>query len=158
MQVINCGSNTSYYCSQCCILISWNSRLIANLIFSVFDYYNLAIKHILSIILSYEVVQMFLCWFIFFFAFQNEWKSVYYFGILVICVLDSCEKIVARIAFKLEHAAALFSNKLFFNKFIYNSILSMIFSKNDIWYGVLYIQKENSFNETFSLTIVNNPL
>ena len=37
--------NTSYDSNQYSILISWNSRLIANLIFSVFVYYNLAIKH-----------------------------------------------------------------------------------------------------------------
>ena len=51
-----------------------------------------------------------------------------------------------------------FSNKLFFKKFIYKSILSMIFLK--IIYNIecSIFRKKNSFDETFPLTIVNNPL
>ena len=36
-----------------------------------------------------------------------------------------------------------FSNKFFFHKFIYKSILSMILLKMYKWYWVLYIQKED---------------
>ena len=51
-----------------------------------------------------------------------------------------------------------FSNKLFFKKFIYKSILSMIFLK--IIYNIecSIFRKKSSFDETFPLTIVNNPL
>ena len=75
MQVINCGSNTSYYCSQCYILISWNSRLIANLIFSVFDYYNLAIKHTVynSVIWSGADVLML----VYFLFCISEWMKIH---------------------------------------------------------------------------------
>ena len=52
----------------------------------------------------------------------------------------------------------LFSNKLFFNKFIYNSILSMIFFKMIYDIECSIFRKKNSGDETFPLSIVNNPL
>ena len=83
------GSNTSYDNNQYSILISWNSRHVANFILSVFVYYNLAIKHTVynSVIWSDADVLM-LVYFLFF-AFQTEWKSIYYIWILAICVLVS---------------------------------------------------------------------
>ena len=60
------GSNTSYDSNQYSIFINWNSRHVANLIFSVFVYYNLAIKHTVynSVIWS-DADVLILCWFIF---------------------------------------------------------------------------------------------
>ena len=83
------GSNTSYDSNQYSILINWNSRHVANLIFSVFVYYDLAIKHTVynSVIWSDADVLM-LVYFLFF-AFQAEGKSIHYIWILAICVLDS---------------------------------------------------------------------
>ena len=56
-----------------------------------------------------------------------------------------------------EHATALFK-KLFFNKFIYNSILSTIFFKMRYDIECSIFRKKNSCDETFPLSIVNNPL
>ena len=158
MQVINCGSNTLYYRSQHCILISWNSRLIADLIFSVFDYYNLTIKRTVynSVIWSGADVLM-LVYFLFLHFRMNENPStIFEYWSFVFWIL--VKKLWQELPFSKNMLLLFFSNKLFFKKFIYKSILSMIFLK--IIYNIecSIFRKKNSFDETFPLTIVNNPL
>ena len=134
------GSSTSYDNNQYSILINWNSRHVANLIFSVFVYYNLAIKHTVNNSVIWSDADVLMLVYFLFFAFQTEWKSIYYILILAICVLDSSKKLQQELP---KNMLLSFSNKFFFHKFIYKSILSMILLKMYKWYWVLYIQKED---------------
>ena len=134
------GSNTSYDSNQYSILISWNSRHVANFIFSVFVYYNLAIKHTVNNSVIWSGADVLMLVYFLFYAFQAEWKSIHYIWILAICVLDSLKKLQQELP---KNMLLSFSNKFFFHKFIYKSILSMILLKMYKWYWVLFIQKEN---------------
>ena len=103
------GSNTSLDNNQYSTLISWNSRHVANFIFSVFVYYNLAIKHTVynSVIWSGADVLML----VYFLFCISEWMKIHplYLNIGYLCS-GFLKKIVARIAQK--HAAVLFKQIL----------------------------------------------
>ena len=102
--------NTSYDSNQYSILISWNSRLIANLIFSVFVYYNLAIKHTVynSVIWS-DADVLLLVYFLFFCI--SGWMKIHplHLNVGYLCS-GFLKKIAARIAQK--YAAVLFKQIL----------------------------------------------
>ena len=90
-----------------------------------------------------------------FFAFQAEWKSIHYIWILAICVLDSLKKLQQELP---KNMLLSFSNKFFFHKFIYKSILSMILLKIIYDIECSTFRNENFCDETFPLSIVNNSL
>ena len=149
------GSNTSYDKNQYSILISWNSRHLANFIFSVFVYYNLAIKHTVYNSVIWSDADILMLVYFLFFAFQAEWKSIHYIWILAICVLDSLKKLQQELP---KNMLLSFSNKFFFHKFIYKSILSMILLKMIYDIECSTFRKKNFCDETFPLSIVNNSL
>ena len=149
------GSNTSYDSNQYSILISLNSRHVANFIFSVFVYCNLAIKHTVNNSVIWSDADVLMLVYFLFFAFQAEWKSIHYIWILAICVLDSLKKLQQELP---KNMLLSFSNKFFFHKFIYKSILSMILLKMIYDIECSTFRRKNFCDETFPLSIVNNSL
>ena len=109
------------------------------LFFSVFVYYNLAIKHTVynSVIWSGADVLM-LVYFLFFCISGRRKIHPLYLNIGYLCS-GFLKKMQQELP---KNMLLSFSNKFCFHKFICKSILSMILLKMYKWYWVLYIQKE----------------
>ena len=149
------GSNTSYDSNQYSILISWNSRHVANFIFSVYVYYNLAIKHsVNNFVLWSDTDVLMLVNFLFFCI--SGWMKIHP---LHLNVGYLCSGFLKKMQQELPKNMLLsFSNKFFFHKFIYKSILSVILLKMIYDIECSTFRKKNFCDETFPLSIVNNSL
>ena len=104
--------NTSYDSNQYSILISWNSRLIANLIFSVFVYYNRSsnkTRTVYNSVIWNDADVLLLVYFLFFCI--SGWMKIHplHLNVGYLCS-GFLKKIAARIAQK--HAAVLFKQIL----------------------------------------------
>ena len=131
-----------------------NSRHTANLSCGVFVYYNLAIKHTVcnSVIWSGADVLMLVYFLFLHFRLKENSSSMFEYWSFVFWILvKTCGKNCRRTCY-------CSFQKFFFNKFIYNSILSTIFFKMRYDIECSIFRKKNSCDETFPLSIVNNPL